>query len=453
MGRARVSSDVIVIGAGVAGLAAARRLSEAGLQVTVLEARDRLGGRVHTMHDPAWPVPLELGAEFVHGREPRFWHLLSAADLVPYECRQDFWVLRRGRLQRLEDLRTTVGDVLARLPAKPRPDLSFAEFAKRNGKSLPSKEAMDLASLYVQGLNAAEGDRISVRGLVESGKVEERIGAAHLFRLAHGYDGVVKWLAAGLDPRRVTIELRTVVRGVRWKRHHVEVVAKSRGDGPERTWTARRALITLPLGVLQARPGLRGAVRFTPAIQEKIQTARRLEMGPVIRILLRFDAPFWETEALPTLPRGRRLSDMSFLLGPRAAVPTWWNMMPLRTPVLVGWAGGPWARRLSNRTPKRILEAGLASLSQLTGLPTARLRRTLKAWRVANWQTDPFSRGAYSYVPVGGMDAPRELARPIQDTLYFAGEATEYDGLSATVPGAIHTGLRAAQEIISKRSR
>jgi monoamine oxidase len=437
-------TDVVVIGAGAAGLAAAGRLAVAGRSVTILEARDRIGGRIDTTHDPDWPIPIERGAEFLHGVVPDVWDLFHEHNITPYECHQEHWHLRGKKLRRL-DMWKEADRVLAKFPKRLRTDLSFDEFVKKNRSKLPRGASLRLAYLYIQGLNAAHARSISVESLVAGAKEEEKIEAQRLFRPLQGFDQLVGALSAVAQRHGARIRLGEVVEHVAWSREGVAVTTD------DAVYRARHVVVTLPLGVLQAAPGSRGAVRFDPAIPGKIAQARRLAMGPVVKVALRFTEPFWETLSLPTVPKGKTLRDMGFLFGDQLRVPVWWTYLPLRTRVLMGWAGGPHAEALSDLDEREILRAALESLSKLLGLSVADLRRRLQAHKVSQWQTDPFSRGAYSYVPVGALDAVKRLARPIDGTLFFAGEATQYQGMSATVAGAIQTGWRAADEILAQR--
>jgi monoamine oxidase len=203
-------------------------------------------------------------------------------------------------------------------------------------------------------------------------------------------------------------------------------------------------------------------VRFDPPLDEKIAAARRLAVGPVTRATLVFDAPFWEIEPVPTSPDGKPLRDLCFMHAPgdddsrgdgaggrnRPPFPSWWTLFPLHAPVLVGWAGGPPGERLSHRGPDAVRDAALASLATFFGLPRAEIERRLVSLHTHDWQADPFARGAYSYVPVGGLGAMKTLAEPVDGTIFFAGEATHHEGMSGTVAGAIASGQRAAREVL-----
>jgi monoamine oxidase len=199
--------------------------------------------------------------------------------------------------------------------------------------------------------------------------------------------------------------------------------------------------VTLPLGVLQAADGSPGAVRFAPALDAKRSALAGLASGPVLKLSLRFRKAFWEELD------GGKYQDASFFHSAETAFPTFWTTLPLRAPLLTAWIGGPKAARLSNATMPDIVRQALASLTSLFGnRPESEFE--LEAAYLHNWQTDPFARGAYSYVTAGGEDARRVLAGSLENALFFAGEATDTEGEAATVTGALQSGARVAREVI-----
>ncbi len=392
--------DAIVIGAGVAGLAAAQALQRAGLEVLVLEARDRAGGRIHTLRLPGWPVPLEAGAEFVHGEPPA---LLELADGDARKVRGVHY--QRGLVDG-DALWQRVMEKLDGLPARRERSVADA-FGTLRWRLRTSAEERRMAAAFIEGFNAAPLPRASVKAIRQQTEAAERIGGDEAFRLPGGYDQVVKRLARGLR-----IELGSVVRQVRWSKRGVEVDGRS----------AVRAIVTLPLGVLQAR-----TVAFEPRLPAwKERAIDALAMGAVVKVALRFAKPLWP-------------DDLAFLHVPGAPVPTFWRPLPSKAPVIVGWAASRAAHALRRRDA---VAAAVASLSDGLG----RRVRPLDA-RAFDWQADPLSRGAYSWVPVGGLDAPAALAMPAGECLHFAGEATDVGGDPGTVHGALATGARAAHEI------
>ncbi len=430
------SPDVLIIGAGAAGLAAAAELARAGRSVLVLEARERIGGRVWTRHVDGLPVPVELGAEFIHGRPAATFSLLRKAGAAAVAAPFVRWSVRRGELQlQRDDLFAQVRKALrGQAGALGKKDVSFGTLLARGLRGL-SADARAFARMRVQGYEAADPARASARAIVEEWGGEGPGEEGH-FRPAGGYGALLDSLAGG---HGAGLRLRTVVRAVRWKRGAVEVEGTSRGE-PFRAQAAR-AIVTLPLGVLQRAPGAPDAVRFTPALEEKRRALKGLACGAVIKAALLFRTAFWEELD------GARYRDAAFFHSPAAAFPTFWTALPARAPLLIAWAGGPNALRLSGAAAPRIVRQAVASLESIFGKRAGIGARLDAAW-LHDWQKDPFARGAYSYVAVGGHGARAALAAPVADTLFFAGEATDFEGEHATVAGALQSGARAARQVL-----
>lgn len=429
--------DVAVIGAGAAGLAAARSLSRAGLRVVLIEGRDRIGGRVHTIHDASSPVPIELGAEFIHGKPRETFDLLREANQSAYDLPDTHRHLRGNVLEEI-DFWGVTAKVLEKLDPKTTADEPFATFAERFRNEDP--RAVDLSLAYVEGFNAARADRISARGLAVAEAKESDEG---LLRPTQGYGAMLDALWRQCDGSGVELRLDTIATAVTWEPGNVEIATRSSTGQANQPLRATKAVVTLPLGVLKA-----AGVRFDPPMTAKEQAASKLAVGPVIRVVLRFREPFWETETFSTVPRGQSLEDLNFLHGPTEVFPTWWTQLPMRVPLLVGWSGGPAAERLAGNSDDEILAAALGALCRMLGVNESFVRERLAGSYVTDWHADPFARGAYSYVPVGGLDAMKQLAQPVDNTLFFAGEATHHEGQSGTVSAALATGYRAASEVV-----
>jgi monoamine oxidase len=423
-------ADVLVLGAGAAGLMAARRLGDAGLAVHMLEARDRIGGRVWTYHDPHSDVPVELGAELVHGRPPEIFELVNHANLPVYEADGDFWCSFSRTLGLCDDFEDKLEEVLEMM--KPgEPDMSFLEFVNRQRLNETTRKQV---LSYIEGFEAAYPDRISVQALIREHRAAHQIQGDHTYRLSSGYDTLLKAIEKDL---KAVIELNSPVRAVRWKQGAVEVECESK------VLRAQRAVITVPLAVLQKR-----AVAFDPLIESKAQALSSLTMGPVIRITLRFRERFWENLQVEVGGHKKSLKDLSFLFSDGTLFPTWWTRMPERSPVMVGWSAGPHAEPLAFRDDEYIFEQATVSLADKFHMDVNELRALVVSHHVHDWQADSYTGGAYSYALVGGDDAFRDLGEPIEDTLFFAGEATNADGHNGTVHGALATGERAAREVL-----
>jgi monoamine oxidase len=440
--------DVIVIGAGAAGPAAAAELGRAGLFVTILEARDRIGGRIFTVRDPVYQVPIELGAEFIHGLPPETWTPLQAAGVSITEVTGEAWCFRKGRLSGC-DFFSQVDDILKNMDDR-LPDESFLSFLKRCCKDSATnpkeQESMQRALAYVTGLNAADPDRVGVHWLVQGMRAEEKIEGDRAFRSAHGYSDLLDIFQRELTAANVRIQTETVVDSIEWTLGRVGI--GSRRGTESQKFSTRRVLVTLPLAALQATADDHGAVRFTPTLpRTKLEALKKLEMGKVILVTLRFHHRFWDT--IPALGDGAgTLSEMSFLFSDDGWFPTWWTTMPQKFPIITGWAPFRCAERLSGKSRSFVIDRCLQTLSRLLNVSPEELTRLLDDAYIHDWQNDPFSRGAYSYGCVGADGAQQALASPVENTLFFAGEATDTTGHNGTVRGAIASGHRAAQEIL-----
>jgi monoamine oxidase len=439
--------DVIVVGAGAAGLAAAAELGRSGLSVTILEGRERIGGRMFTQRDPVCQAPVELGAEFIHGLPPEIWQPLQARNVTLREVTGEALCFRNGRLCGCE-LFSQVEDILKQMDPH-SPDESFLSFLKRccDRSSNPQKrEASERALAYVSGFNAADPERVGVHWLVEEMRAEEKIEGDRAFRSINGYEDLLNIFREELAEARVPIQTETVVDSVAWSENRAEVATHRVHES--RTFTAGRVLMTVPLGVLQAAPGEQGAVRFTPELPgKKLEALKKLVMGKVMRVTLRFRHRFWDTMSAPGTDR-QTLSAMSFLFSQDDWVPTWWTTMPEKLPLITGWAPFRCAERLSGKSRSFVIDQCLRTLSNLLNLGPEELAQLLDAAYFHDWQNDPFSRGAYSYGAVGADGAQRALASPIENRLFFAGEATDTSGHNGSVHGAIASGRRAAREIL-----
>jgi monoamine oxidase len=435
------SYDTLVLGAGIAGLAAARTLADAGQRVAVIEARDRIGGRIFTDHvmprNSGEPVSIELGAEFIHGLPPVSWDLIKAAKLNTYELDGAHLSFLRGAFQSSSedygDGASVIDEMTAWLERQPRgTDVTFEEYLDRAGIDGPRRRR---ATAYVEGFNAADSRVIGVAALVKQKRAEDQVDSDRLFHVEAGYDALPTFLADRFRAAGGTLLLEYPIRRVLWSQNAVAVSGVDAG-GRSFDLHAERAIVTLPLGVLQA-----GTVEFEPAPQEIWSNAARMAMGPVVRISLLFDAKFWQ-------------QDLSFLLARDEVLSAWWTPMPNRAPLITGWAGGPKAAALTQRIGTRadgraLLEESLGELSLLYGIAAQDLHARLISWHTHDWQADPYSRGAYSYAPAGALNASANMTLPVAGTLFFAGEHTDTTGHWGTVHGALGSGLRAAAQLLA----
>ena len=434
-----MTTDILIIGAGAAGLAAAAELAHAKQSVLVLEARDRIGGRCWTRHEAGLAVPVEMGPEFIHGRPQVTFSLMEKSGIAAIRRTGDRWLARGGRL-RPSDRGALFTEVQQAMEAAgaPRKDVPFETYIMRNLKERLSPEAQNFALRMVEGYDAADPTRVSARSIVEEWTGEGTANDAS-YRPVGGYGALISVLAGDLTAKGGRLQLQSAVHAVHWKRGHVEVEGVHLGK-PFRE-SASRAIVALPLGVLQLPAGTPGAVRFTPPLEEKRRALDYLASGPVMRVALKFRTAFWEE-----LDKGR-YREAGFMQSPDALFPTFWTALPVRAPLLVSWAGGPRAQRMAGLSGPAIVRNAVASVKSLFG-KLHDVESELETSYFHDWQRDPYARGAYAWVKAGGSGARKSLAAPLKETLYFAGEASDYEGEAGTVAGALQSGMRAARQLL-----
>lgn len=426
--------DVLIVGAGAAGLCAAAELSRHGLSVLVLEARERVGGRIHTQFEPQLAFPIELGAEFIHGDAPVTMRWLQQAGLICVDT-------AGGRLTRHQGELTPRGgesDAVRRLMERAnslRHDLSVEQFLAQHAGDL-SPEASAYMRMMAEGFDAADPERASVKALAAEWTGSSLRGQS---RPLGGYAPLMTHLAQSLDARRSRLVLGTAVETIEWGGEGIKVVA--RGAAGALTARTRCGIVTLPASILQLDATASGAVRFEPALEGKRAALGGIAVGRVIKAVLHFRRAFWEQ-----LQHGR-LAHVSFMHAAEAAFPTVWTTLPFRVPVLTAWMGGPRAQRLSGAAQEELLDLALESVQLILGVKAAVSEEFVGGY-THDWGGDPYSRGAYCYLTVGGSRAPEALAQPLRDVLFFAGEAASTEN-TGTVEAALQSGETAARAIVA----
>ncbi|HUR94452.1 MAG TPA: NAD(P)/FAD-dependent oxidoreductase [Gemmatimonadales bacterium] len=433
-----MSSDVLVLGAGMAGLAAAERLAAAGQRVVVLEARERVGGRIRTVHDPRVRHPIELGPEFVHGQPAELLELIRTAGLHVDDVPEYH---QRGASPDAAfptDLRATLGTLLARSAASP--DRPVAELLGGWRAELRRPGELDGLVRYLEGFHAADMAKLGTRSLAENEAAEDEDGG-DLHRVREGYGALVHWMSERLDRARVDLRLSAPVRHIRWRNGHVRMSVDS-GGGTLTDIIAPRAIITLPLAVLQRRAGEPGAVPIDPEPPGWREPLAALHMGAAHHVVLGFDTRWWASDGV---------DGPSFVHGGSEPFPVWWTSLPAHVPLITGWSGGPRAATLAGLDVETLQGLALESLASVFGRSVDELRSRLRLAYLHDWMADPFAGGAYSYGGVGAIAARAALAKPVADTIFLAGEAVAHAGRNATVHGALASGRDAADRVLGER--
>lgn len=415
-----MDADVIIIGAGAAGLSAAQALAQASVRVLVVEARDRVGGRVYSVPSSRRIVPAELGAEFIHGPAPQTMAILRGAGSAAIETGgggdddEDF--IEAAHL--LDDAHALTQD------------MSVADYLSRFARDPAKSNAAAAARAFVEGFEAADPAIASVISIAE-----ERESGTDDFstRPAGGYPVVFDALRNGCAQAGVRIELEAPVDRITWKGGSVHVAAR------DRRFEARAAIVTVPIGVLRS-----GSVQFEPALPaEKQRALDHIVMGDVVKVVMRFRTAFWEEIA------GGRFRDVAFFrVFESSDFPAYWTQIPLHAEHVNAWAGGPRAAALRLLPRDEIFARALHGFGEVIGDVT-RAKDEFEEAFYHDWTADPYARGAYSYLRVGGGDARVQLGASLKQTLFFAGEAVSTNGQGGTVNGAIDSGERAARDVLA----
>jgi monoamine oxidase len=422
----RQPEHIVVIGAGAAGLMAARELGRAGKKVTVLEARDRCGGRIHPLPIAQFGYPVEGGAEFVHSEAPITRGLLREAGLSLLPLQGARWSVEQGAFSRneLPDPHTArFYECLANLKA----DMTASDFLNQHFAGPEYSRLRHFVLRKVEGYDAADPARASMLELRDEWTNSSRSVVA---RIVGGYGALIDFLAADCGKQRATIHLNAAVSAIETIGERA-VVHCANGD----IQVGDAAILTVPLPVLNE-------IMLPPALRERKAAAADIGFGNVIKLLLRFKTRWW------TSGKGKDLSELLFLVS-EAAIPVWWTQHPSEHLVLTGWVAGSRTKSMAHFDETRLIETGIASLADIFALAPEPVKRDIIFAQAINWANDPFARGAYSYATTKTRTAQSRLASPDGGVVFFSGEALYRGPDMGTVEAALASGRETARIILS----
>lgn len=419
---------VIVIGAGAAGLMAAYELSKHNKKVIVLEASERLGGRIFTYQSDEFSMPIELGAEFIHGKVPVTLELLKQGSINYQAIKGKMFHLDRGQLKK-ENNYSEHWNELMRKMKELKTDMSLSDFLQTFFSDDKYKNLRESVTHFAEGFDLADVSNVSTCSLYEEWSNEENIQ----YRIEGGYQQLILFLESECKKNGCVIYNNCCVKKINWQKNEVNILTLC-----SRYFKGNKIIITVPLSVLQADKSDINYIELAPTIDEYLHAATNIGFGNVVKTILEFDEAFWQNEK----------KNISFIFT-NEKIPTWWTQLPKENAILTGWLGGTKAASLKNATDKELLQAALESLASAFKKSADILKNKLLAYKINNWANFPNIFGGYSYETIKSKSAKNLLNQPVDQTIFFAGEAL-YSGIhGGTVEAALESGKQAAQKIIN----
>jgi monoamine oxidase len=419
---------VIVVGAGAAGLMAARLLSARGQHVTILESRGRTGGRIFTSTDGSFSAPIDNGAEFVHGEPPLLMSIVKEAGVKLRKGNGKMWYVRDGRVAEegpFEEGWSEFMNLLNKLEV----DMPIAEFLNTRFKSDLHKNLRESVNRFVQGFDAADPSKASAFSLRDEwSEADDAITGQHM---EGGYSQVIQFLEKECVKQGVQFHLTSQVHKIHWQPGRVVVSTNTR------EFEGRTCVVTIPPAVLT-----RNTIEWSPRPNEHLTALSKIETGGVVKFLLEFKDLLWEPPGRDAI---RLFPKMHFLFSD-ATVPTWWSQRPSSMPLLTGWLSGPATQGLA-KPEHELMHEGIRSLAYIFGTHEDEIVKRLRASKVINWVNDPFAMGAYAYRTVGIQSTLEFLHQSISQTIFFAGEAYNTGEEMGTVEAALASGKATAYKV------
>jgi len=394
--------------------------------VTVLEARDRCGGRIYPLPAQEFGYPAEGGAEFIHGAAPVTRALMREARLSLSPIEGTRWSARSGAFSpnvSPPPHAALFHQALMELEI----DLPIGEFLETHFADRQYSELRQAIKRIVEGYDATDPDRASTFALRDEWMGH---GLGRQGRIEGGYGALIRFLLSECHRQGASIHLGSAVTAIDKSRGRIAACCR---DGT--ILEADAAILTVPLPVLPE-------IALPPAVREKAAASADIGFGNVVKILLRFTTKWWAQRG------GHDLADLTFLFS-SATVPTWWTQHPAKYPVLTGWFAGPKADTVARLTVSELVDMGIASLAEIFDLSTDRVRRDLVTSQAINWGNDPFARGAYSYATPKTRKAQSALRKPDGGAVFFSGEALYAGRDMGTVEAALASGRETAQMILA----
>ena len=412
--------DVIIIGAGAAGLLAMRDLAKEGYHVCMLEAAGTAGGRISTFKED-FENYIEAGAEFIHGKLPFTFQLLKEAGLS-YETVEGKMIgVRQGQWQSEEHY--DHWDEFMQQLRMLKTDITILQFLEENFSDQKYIHLRQAVQRFSEGFDLADISKASILSI----KSEWENIDKKQYRIKGGYIQLIDHLVDSCGKINTEFHFNTCVNKIE---HEERKVTAHTVDN--RKFHANKLIITVSAGVLQS-----GTIQFKPALTDHAVAIQGLGFGAVIKFLLEFKTSFW-----------KEFDDEAGFLLTDEEIPTWWTQLPAESNLLTGWLGGPNATKKIFEPDTSLLQTALQSLSSIFRIPPAMLQEELTNYKIINWLNQPYIKGGYSYNTLHSEKAKKILTSPVNNTIYFAGEAISKSGSQGTVESALQSGHDTAKILV-----
>jgi monoamine oxidase len=425
-----MSANELVIGiagAGVASLTTGIVLQRAGHQVQIFESRPVPGGRIRSL--VVQDHLIEGGPEFIHGKGKETIRLLNKYR-IPF-------VPANGKMYQAQDGRFSISDEMGnadwgKLLVKMKSldhDMPFGEFLNRYFSGTKYDELRNSATGFAEGFDLADIEMASTTSLALEWMQEE----SGQFRIPAGYHTLILAMADEFRKLGGSILYDHAIESVNWRTTDIGLTVRG-----NRHFKLEKLVVTLPVSLLSPSFHGKGQPVFSPPITEKLNAFGRIGYGTVIKIVMVWKSAFWK----------HRIPDAQFIFS-ETVISTWWTQFPLDLPLLTGWMGGPAADEISDKPDDFFLEKALESLSVIFSISQVELKDRLKLFHIFNWKKDMWAGGGYSYSLVDSAENKVTGRKPLENRIYFAGEAL-YDGpFQGTVEAAIVSGQTAATQLLA----
>ncbi|RZJ31585.1 MAG: FAD-dependent oxidoreductase [Flavobacterium sp.] len=408
---------VIVIGAGASGLMAAYELTKNGAEVIMLEAENRVGGRIRTFKPPGFTFEIEAGAEFIHGNLPLTMRLMENAGL--------FHVRAGGKMYRASEsgIETDAGNgedwnLFYEKLSDVKHDMTLESFLNENFGADDFADIRKGVCEMAQGLDLADPAKVSILSIKDEWLSDEPD-----YRPQSGYQKLMEYLYGQSLANGLKLHLNQKVEKIQWQTSSVDVFSN------DSVFHADAVLLTVPMPVLQEEK-----IKFAPPIADMTAHFHKIGFGEVIKILMEFTEAFWE----------KSHPDMGFLF--TAGGFTFWTQRKMHKPLLTCWIGNHFAKQFENVSDENLIETVLEKLS--AAFADGSLGEKYSAGAVFRYTKSSQFGGGYSWRMPESNDAITEINNGIDGTIWFAGEALDLESAAGTVESALNSGRSAARKIL-----